>query len=623
MKILWKIFRSNFWNCAICFMSCILLSTILFLFDGIKEMLTGSMTEQEIRNSAVGISVNIYSLVLLFIGIILILYTIKQYSRSRIRDYGLFMVLGSERSGIIRMILIEYGFICLLSYIVGCLTGMLILLMIKKIIISEGISVIWSCGMLAGSALKTSAYIFLAFLIAVVLNLIYLYTNSLDSLLKYKEKKTKVPNVILGIIGFLSGIFFLVLSAVLLLGEPPEYRRMRNGVILGLTGLYLCFTFGGALGLVFLSRRQKWYFRHLFRIKNLYYRFSENKNIILLIFVINFFVFVFVNLNIVEYSATSSKYLWKYPYDLVWMTEKEHTDDIIRITNQLNPETTFCPYKIVSSGEGGRYLAISEEFFRKFTGVREKLKAGEILAVMQKADTDEETMFRGDQVYLQDGEKGKRFVIKKEIKEILFVAQQSENIFVIVMKEEDYRSMSNTKEERLIVTQKLGKKNKEVEEGLRLQAQNLGVRLFSKDELMLQDRKEDIMTLIFYICMGIFLVISNLTVLAVKAWAEIPLLCRKYCFLGMIGMDSEDIKNNIKSELSLCMNIPFLLSGAVGILFLLYMARAVEKKLFLEVILLFSVLIILQFIYIMAVRSYGYRLTAERMERWNGGGIWN
>lgn len=73
MKILLKIFKSNIWNCILRYISSVMVSTILFLFEGIKIMILGAMTEQEKMKSSLGITVQAYIYILLFIGIILIL----------------------------------------------------------------------------------------------------------------------------------------------------------------------------------------------------------------------------------------------------------------------------------------------------------------------------------------------------------------------------------------------------------------------------------------------------------------------------------------------------------------------------------------------------------------------
>lgn len=612
------------WNFSLCFISAVLVSTILFLFEGIKELIFGTMSDVEKASSPLGISLQIYIYLLLFIGLILILYTVKNYSRIRIRDYGIFMVLGSEKYTIIRVIIIEYGIISLSSYLVGCILGTLFLFLVKRIIIFEGIIVVLKSRMFLIIALKTFQYVFAIFLVAVALNIISLQRNSLSSLLQYKEKRSKLPSVKVSIIGAGLGIVAIVISFILLCKQPIAYKQMKYGIISGLCGAYLCFTYFGGMALYLLKKKEKWYYAYLLRIKNLYYRFSESKNIILLVFVINFFVLVFINLNIIEYGNTTSQYIWKYPYDFVWLTEKRDIDEISNVTGKYRGEIRACQYTILSSADGGSYMGISITSYNQFTGKKVDLKSGEVIAVMQKAQSDNETMFQADQVYLQDKGTVRSFKIKKEVKEILFVAQQPECIFILVLNDQDYNTLENAQNNnKVVITQNLEEDDKILEDQLDLIAESSGAMLYSKNKLMLQDRKEDIITLVFYVCMGIFLIISNMTILAIKVWTEIPVLSGKYDFLWKIGMDATDVKDNIKSELSIYLMIPFVLSSIIGLIPLVYLAGNAGKHLFMQSIIMFSVLFLLQLLYIVGMKNYGYQLVTKEVSNMGKGIKWN
>ena len=108
-------------------------------------------------------------------------------------------------------------------------------------------------------------------------------------------------------------------------------------------------------------------------------------------------------------------------------------------------------------------------------------------------------------------------------------------------------------------------------------------------------------------------IISNMTILAIKVWAEIPVLSGKYDFLRKIGMDATDVKNNIKSELSMYLMIPFALSSIIGLIPLVYLAGNAEKYLFMQSIIMFCALFLLQLFYILGMRNYGYQLIAREV----------
>ena len=77
---------------------------------------------------------------------------------------------------------------------------------------------------------------------------------------------------------------------------------------------------------------------------------------------------------------------------------------------------------------------------------------------------------------------------------------------------------------------------------------------------MKEDRQDDLTTLIFYICIGAFLIISGIMILSIKIWSDISNVSMKYGFLKKIGMETKRNKRkNVKKELSLSLWIAFIL----------------------------------------------------------------
>lgn len=615
MKIAVRIFKSNIKRLLPCFMSSILVSATLLLFEGIKEMFQSGMSEQEMMDSSLSNAARLYIYVLLFISVILILYTVNQYSRIRIRDYGMFMVLGSEKKDTLWMVLTEYGLISMISYMAGCIFGTVFLLSVRQAVLLEGFYVELSKELYLKAVLKTFAYILAVYGIAVFMNVISLQSNSLASLMKYDKKRTVFPSVRAGWIGTVCAAACFVIAAVILGNENiAPYIKMKYGLLLVLAGIFLCFTYMGTLLLYLLRNRERWYYRHLLKIKDMYYRFSDHKNIMMLSFVINFAVLVFVNVNIVSYANTTSMYMWKYPYDYVYVTKEAQADRFIQELRTEEGETGEYPCMFLSCMEGGRYVAMPLSAFNRLAGKEEELRPGEIIAVLQKHDEDKDVLFRSGRVCFETEEEAKWFDVRKEIKEVLFVAQQPESIGVVVLNESDYGSMEKIWGGRTLITQIQRENGRDVEEQMRDKAEAFKAALFySKEELMSRDRKEDIISLIFYICVGIYLIIGNMAVLAVRVWSVIPSLSDKYGFLGKLGMDEKDIKAHVKSELSMCMKIPFVMSLVLGMGVLILIFGIGDGGLNLQVVLLFAVLILMQALYIAGMEGYGYHLVKDRL----------
>ncbi|MCI8709660.1 MAG: ABC transporter permease [Dorea sp.] len=622
MKAMLKIFKSSISDCILCFLSAVLVSGMLFLFEGVRVMILASLDEYEKMHSNIGIAAQTYIFVLLFIGVILIMYTVGNYSRTRLRDYGMFLVLGAEKLRVMGMIISEYAVICGISSVIGCGAGFPFLLLVRHVFKKQGIPAHFTPEMFMGTVCMAFLYMFLVFAGAVLLNLINIRNHSLSSLMDSKEKKSRIPSLTWSAAGVPAGVSCVALAAFILTRQPVSYEKMKYAFLLFLCGTCLLFTHLGNLALRFMKKREKWYYRHLLRVKNLYYRFSDSRNLMLAVFLINFFVLVFVNMNIVEYKNTTSKYLWKYPYDYVWMTEKEQIETIRKASSEWENEMKICPYTKVFSNDGGEYIGISLSSYRQLSRRKAELEPGMFLSIIEKAKSDEDVMFPDEQVYLMEDGKARQFWRKAEWNEILFVAQQPELIGIIVMEDGEFDALRKSQgTDAVIVVQNVEGNNREKGKKLNKAALSAGASVYSKESLMRKDRQEDMTTLIFYICLGIFLIISDMTALAVKVWSEIPQLSIKYGFLKKMGMDDADVRANIKGELSVYMQVPFWLSIAAGGAVAAYILQGAEKIIIAEVLALFVFLAAVQAIYIAGVKEYGYRAVNARFVRrdrkWN------
>lgn len=617
MKITVRIFKSNIKNCLPCFISSILVSATLFLFEGIKAMFFDDMSEREIMDSSLGISAHLYIYVLLFISMILTLYTVNHYSRTRIRDYGMFMVLGSEKKDIFQMVLAEYGMISVISYVIGSILGTVLLFSVRQMVLSQGLYIRLTGGMYGKAILKTFVCMLVLYAASVFMNAVSLRSNSLSSLMRYDKKKSRFPSVRAGAAGTVcAALCFIIAVAIMANENIVPYVKMKYGLLSVLGGLFLCFTYTGTLVLHLLKNRQRWYYRNLLIIKNMYYRFADNKNIMLLGFMIDFAVLIFINVNVVSYGNTTSRYLWKYPYDHVFAVDGSQEDGLLFELKKTGGRVWTYPCISLTCMEGGEYIGIPVSAFNRLAGKEEELSEGEIIAVLQKHEQDEDTLFPSGRICLDTSEGVRWFDVKEEMKEVLFVAQQRESIGIVVLNETDYDSAEKIFGGMTLVTQSLKENGKGCEEYMKEQAKAFGAALFySKEELMLRDRKEDIMSFIFYICMGIYLMAGNMAVLAVKVWSEISPMSDKYGFLEKLGMDEKDIKRYVKSELSICMKIPFILSFVLGMGALVLISGGSEDMMNRQVLLLFAVLALIQVLSIAAMERYGCHLIADGTQR--------
>ena len=624
MKVLLKILKKNVRNSIVCFMSTILTAIILFVFLGVKELVLGTMSMEERVRSQQGVAIQTYMYILLFIGLILISYTVSNYSRIRIKDYGMFMVFGEEKKDIIRMIILEYGIICGISWLIGCVLGTPFVILLQSIFRKEGIQTVQDPCWFLKNIGSTCFYMCVILCIAVIMNIIKIQNNSLASLLNTEQKRGTVPSVKASVIGAIAGLICFVFAIIFFSKVPMTYPRMKYGVLFSLTGLYLWFTYLGNVILRWVKKKEKWYDRHILTLKTLYHRFSENKNIILIVFIINVFVWVIVNINIIEYGNLSSEYLWKYPYNYVCMTEEKYTDEIHKVIKEPDEKIDEYAYIPLISNDGGEYVGISEDSYNKLTkNKKEHIKQGEVKAVLEKSKQDDENMFQDKHVYLKTATGMCKFAIKKEVKEVLFVAQQSDIIRILVMNNSDFDMLRSLQKKNTVIMTQQTEKETAIDEGkLKVCEKKYEIIGFYKGSLMKEDRQDDLTTLIFYICIGAFLIISGIMILSIKIWSDISNVSMKYGFLKKIGMETKEIKKNVKKELSLSLWIVFILSIVISGGALSYITWNVDWLLKKQVLITFFALLLFQAGYIILLREYGWRLANQQIQSERREKIW-
>ena len=624
MKVLLKILKKNVRNSIVCFMSAILVAIMLFVFLGVKELVLGTMSMEERVRSQQGVAIQTYMYILLFIGLILISYTVSNYSRIRIKDYGMFMVFGEEKKDIIRMIILEYGIICGISWLIGCVVGTPFVILLQSIFRKEGIQTVQDPCCFLKNIGSTCFYMCVILCIAVIMNIIKIQNNSLASLLNTEQKRGTVPSVKASVIGAIAGLICFVFAIILFSKVPMTYPRMKYGVLFSLTGLYLWFTYLGNVILRWVKKKEKWYDRHILTLKTLYHRFSENKNIILIVFIINVFVWVIVNINIIEYGNLSSEYLWKYPYNYVCMTEEKYTDEIHKVIKDPDEKIDEYAYIPLISNDGGEYVGISEDSYNKLTkNKKEHIKQGEVKAVLEKSKQDDENMFQDKHVYLKTATGMCKFAIKKEVKEVLFVAQQSDIIRILVMNNSDFDMLRSLQKKNTVIMTQQTEKETVIDEGkLKVCEKKYEIIGFYKGSLMKEDRSDDLTTLIFYICIGAFLIISGIMILSIKIWSDISNVSMKYGFLKKIGMETKEIKKNVKKELSLSLWIAFILSIVISGGALSYITWNVDWLLKKQVLITFFALLLFQAGYIILLREYGWRLANQQIQSERREKIW-
>ena len=109
---------------------------------------------------------------------------------------------------------------------------------------------------------------------------------------------------------------------------------------------------------------------------------------------------------------------------------------------------------------------------------------------------------------------------------------------------------------------------------------------------------------------------------SIKIWSDISNVSMKYGFLKKIGMETKEIKKNVKKELSLSLWIVFILSIVISGGALSYITWNVDWLLKKQVLITFFVLLLFQAGYIILLREYGWRLVKQQIQGERREKIW-
>ena len=121
-KIIYKNFRSNLKNYILFFLSNIVAIMELFVFRGLKEIVLQIVKDTETA-FLFRIDFTMALGMIFVITIMLMAYAMIYYLKSRIRDYGLFIMMGMHKREVFSLMLIEYVLGWVFSSILGLILG--------------------------------------------------------------------------------------------------------------------------------------------------------------------------------------------------------------------------------------------------------------------------------------------------------------------------------------------------------------------------------------------------------------------------------------------------------------------------------------------------------------------
>ena len=598
-KIIYKNFRSNLKNYILFFLSNIVAIMELFVFYGIRSIIKSSITDK-VTAEALKTDFQIAVGIIAVITLMLMFYAMKCYIKLRIKDYSMFLVLGMKKKAVSLLLLFEYCIGCVISLILGIGVGRILLYIIQRLLVKYYPRYIQMHALGYQIYKNVCLASILIMVLVFVILLIWLDRRSLGMLMAEDKQNEKRPASYMWIILAVIGIVLMIVGIILYCGSDTQYLYAHGGLLMG---LILAVVFGLALFLNLLKKCKNFYYRHMLDLNQLYSRYLNHMIILVLLIVVHFFSLSYLVVQTAELLPLD-QYRSQYPYDVIWITEKDNKGYAKKLASTYNGTVTEVPMIRVSTYYGANHIGISEKTYRKLSKSQAlNLKENQIAVRIENSDAKQEdikdsaywevysTLYAGKYFGKQDSD---TLIDVKENEDIHFNIQSictqtivgkystdgwHENI--IVFSDEYFNKQwnaislknDNASELELFtfpttrrepVCQKLKQYNQKSSYHKMGKLQN---NLYITDQYLNGQKMRALFSMSSKIFLIIASILSGFFIMSLKTLTEFPALQKRFEFFKCMGMRENQLKWNTFFEIKILGRIAESVSLVTGILY--------------------------------------------------------
>lgn len=598
-KIIYKNFRSNLKNYILFFLSNIVAIMELFVFYGIRSIIKSSITDK-VTAEALKRDFQIAVGIIAVITLMLMFYAMKCYIKLRIKDYSMFLVLGMKKKAVSLLLLFEYCIGCVISLILGIGVGRILLYIIQRLLVKYYPRYIQMHALGYQIYKNVCLASILIMVLVFVILLIWLDGRSLGMLMAEDKQNEKRPASYMWIILAVIGNVLMIVGIILYCGSDTQYLYAHGGLLMG---LILAVVFGLALFLNLLKKCKNFYYRHMLDLNQLYSRYLNHMIILVLLIVVHFFSLSYLVVQTAELLPLD-QYRSQYPYDVIWITEKDNKGYAKKLASTYNGTVTEVPMIRVSTYYGANHIGISEKTYRKLSKSQAlNLKENQIAVRIENSDAKQEdikdsaywevysTLYAGKYFGKQDSD---TLIDVKENEDIHFNIQSictqtivgkystdgwHENI--IVFSDEYFNKQwnaislknDNASELELFtfpttrrepVCQKLKQYNQKSSYHKMGKLQN---NLYITDQYLNGQKMRALFSMSSKIFLIIASILSGFFIMSLKTLTEFPALQKRFEFFKCMGMRENQLKWNTFFEIKILGQIAESVSLVTGFLY--------------------------------------------------------
>lgn len=581
------------------FLSNIVAIMELFVFYGIRSIIKSSITDK-VTAEALKRDFQIAVGIIAVITLMLMFYAMKCYIKLRIKDYSMFLVLGMKKKAVSLLLLFEYCIGCVISLILGIGVGRILLYIIQRLLVKYYPRYIQMHALGYQIYKNVCLASILIMVLVFVILLIWLDGRSLGMLMAEDKQNEKRPASYMWIILAVIGIVLMIVGIILYCGSDTQYLYAHGGLLMG---LILAVVFGLALFLNLLKKCKNFYYRHMLDLNQLYSRYLNHMIILVLLIVVHFFSLSYLVVQTAELLPLD-QYRSQYPYDVIWITEKDNKGYAKKLASTYNGTVTEVPMIRVSTYYGANHIGISEKTYRKLSKSQAlNLKENQIAVRIENSDAKQEdikdsaywevysTLYAGKYFGKQDSD---TLIDVKENEDIHFNIQSictqtivgkystdgwHENI--IVFSDEYFNKQWNAislkndnafelelftfpTTRREPVCQKLKQYNQKSSYHKMGKLQN---NLYITDQYLNGQKMRALFSMSSKIFLIIASILSGFFIMSLKTLTEFPALQKRFEFFKCMGMRENQLKWNTFFEIKILGQIAESVSLVTGFLY--------------------------------------------------------
>ena len=231
-----------------------------------------------------------YYFVIMVAGLLVIIYSIRLYVKSRMKDYALLLILGSSKKKCLLFMEIEFAIIFFVATFFGISLGMTIVKCISMIFMVININVNLSWNILFENAIIVVPIVFFFWGVSCLIGLWGILKKDLSKTISLGNKGEQAYRIMC--IFTFAGVLLLIDSIIQL--NNVTFGRIMFSLFECLTAFYFFASFG--LSFIFHIYRKFFknsYQKNILKFNDFMYRYKTNKTLLFIIFALNIIIIFF------------------------------------------------------------------------------------------------------------------------------------------------------------------------------------------------------------------------------------------------------------------------------------------------------------------------------------------